>query len=77
MSPNNENDRFYEVTVAISTEDEKGRVKKQNYKYLIDAASTADAEKNTYKLMDGTIDDWEIASISVSKIKEVYMSNEI
>jgi len=72
MSPEN---KFYEVVVCILEEDNKGRIKKNNVKYLIDAADTNQAEKNTMKLMEGTMNDWEIMSISVSKIKEIYMPN--
>ena len=72
MSPEN---KFYEVVVCISEEDHKGRIKKNNCKYLIDAADTNQAEKNTMKLMEGTMSDWEIISISVSKIKEIYLPN--
>ena len=72
MSPNN---RFYEVTVKIETEDNKGKVKKEVHKYLIDAADTNQAEKNTMKLMEGTMSDWEIIGINLSKISEIYMEN--
>lgn len=71
MSP--KNSRFYEVVVNISTEDSKGRIKQNKIKYLIDAVDTNQAEKNTMKLMEGTTDDWEIFSISQSKISEVYI----
>ena len=70
MSPEN---KFYEVVVCISEEDNKGRIKKNNCKYLIDAADTNQAEKNTMKLMEGTMSDWEIISISLSKIREIYL----
>lgn len=70
MSPN---DKFYEVVVCISEEDNKGRIKKNNVKYLIDAPDTNKAERNTMKLMEGTTSDWEILSISLSKIKEIYL----
>lgn len=70
MSPEN---KFYDVTVAISEEDNKGRIKKNVVKYLIDAPDTNKAEKNTYKLMEGTMNDWEIIGINISKIKEVYL----
>lgn len=66
------NNRYYEVTVSIEAEDNKGRLKKQSVKYLIDAADTAMAEKNTMKLMEGTMFDWEIVGINLSKIKEIY-----
>lgn len=70
MSPKN---KFYEVSVSISTEDNKGRIKKNVVKYLVDGADTAQAEKNTYKLMEGTMDDWEIIGINRSKIQEIYI----
>ncbi len=70
MTP--KNNKYYEVTVSIEAEDNKGRLKKQSVKYLIDAADTAMAEKNTMKLMEGTMFDWEIVGINLSKIKEIY-----
>lgn len=73
MSP--KNSRFYEVVVDISIEDSKGRVKKTKSKYLIDAVDTNQAEKNTMKLMEGTMYDWEIYSITQSKISEVYVDS--
>lgn len=73
MSP--KNSRFYEVVVDISIEDSKGRVKKTKSKYLIDAVDTNQAEKNTMKLMEGTMYDWEIYSITQSKISEVYIDS--
>ena len=76
MSPTNSNGRFYEVVVAIEEEDNKGKIKKKAFKYLIDAADTNQAEKNTYKLMDGTMSDWEIVSIAQSKVKEVFMMED-
>lgn len=72
MSPKN---KFYEVSVSMSMEDNKGRIKKQTYKYLIDAADTNQAEKNTMKLLEGTMFDWEIIGINLSKISEIYMEN--
>lgn len=68
--------RYYEVIVSMEMEDDKGRIKKQNVKYLVDAADTTMAEKNTIKLMDGTMFDWEIVGINLSKIREVYNANE-
>lgn len=73
MSP--KHGRYYEVLVSIESEDSKGRLKKQSVKYLIDAADTAMAEKNTMKLMEETLDDWEIIGINLSKIKEVFDDN--
>jgi hypothetical protein len=68
--------RYYEVNVSMEIEDDKGRIKKQTVKYLVDAADTTMAEKNTMKLLDGTMYDWEIIGINLSKIREVYDANE-
>ena len=65
---------FYDVIVSMIIVDEKGREKKSNEKYLVDASNIVEAEKNVTKLLDGTMSDWEIVSISVSKTKEVWVN---
>ena len=67
-------DNFYDIVVSMIIVDDKGREKKSNEKYLIDASNIVEAEKNLTKLLDGTISDWEIVSISVSKTKEVWVN---
>ena len=67
-------DNFYDVVVSMIIVDDKGREKKSNEKYLIDAPNIVEAEKNLTKLLDGTMSDWEIVSISVSKTKEVWVN---
>ena len=67
-------DTFYDVVVSMIIVDEKGREKKSNEKYLVDASNIVEAEKNVTKLLDETMSDWEIVSISVSKTKEVWVN---
>ena len=67
-------DTFYDVVVSMIIVDEKGREKKSNEKYIVDASNIVEAEKNVTKLLDGTMSDWEIVSISVSKTKEVWVN---
>ena len=67
-------DTFYDVVVSMIIVDEKGREKKSKEKYLVDASNIVEAEKNVTKLLDGTMSDWEIVSISVSKTKEVWVN---
>ena len=67
-------DNFYDIVVSMIIIDDKGREKKSNEKYLIDASNIVEAEKNLTKLLDGTMSDWEIVSISVSKTKEVWIN---
>lgn len=70
MSPKN---KFFEVSVRMLHEDAKGKIKKVVYKYLIDGADTSQAEKNALKLLEGTLDDFEIIGINLSKVQEVYI----
>ena len=51
-------DTFYDVIVSMIIVDEKGREKKSNEKYLVDASNIVEAEKNVTKLLDGTMSDW-------------------
>ena len=51
--------RYYEVNVLMELEDDKGRIKEQSVKYLVDADDTTMAEQNTMKLLDGAMYDWE------------------
>lgn len=67
-------DTFYDVVVSMIIVNDKGREKKSNEKYLVDASNIVEAEKNVTKLLDGTMSDWEIISISVSKTKEVWVN---
>ena len=67
-------DNFYDIVVSMIIIDDKGREKKSNEKYLVDASNIVEAEKNVTKLLDGTMSDWEIVSISVSKTKEVWVN---
>ena len=67
-------DTFYDVIVSMIIVDDKGREKKSNEKYLVDALNIVEAEKNVTKLLDETMSDWEIVSISISKTKEVWVN---
>ena len=44
-------DTFYDVVVSMIIVDEKGREKKSNEKYLVDASNIVEAEKNITKLL--------------------------
>ena len=53
-------DTFYDVVVSMIIVDDKGREKKSNEKYLVDASNIVEAEKNVTRLLDRTMSDWEI-----------------
>ena len=66
-------DRFYQVTIEIEKEDETtGKLKKCKEVHLVDAKDTNEAASKVQKEMQGCLGDWEIISISISKIGCVY-----
>lgn len=66
-------DRFYKVKVNFITLDEKTAVEKRTASYiLVQASSFADALANFNKGMKGTMADYEIESITETKIVDVY-----
>lgn len=66
-------DRFYKVKVNFITLDEKSAVEKRTASYiLVQASSFADALANFNKGMKGTMADYEIESITETKIVDVY-----
>ena len=70
----NENgDRFYKIKVYFITLDEKsGAEKKSNQNMLIQASDLRDAVKRLDKGMEGTMADYEIASIAETPIMDVF-----
>ena len=66
-------DRFYQVTIEIENEDETtGKFKKYKEVHLVDAKDTNEVASKVEKEMQGCLGDWEIVSISISKIGCVY-----
>lgn len=66
-------DRFYKVKVNFITIDEKSAVEKRTASYILVQASTfADALANFNNGMKGTMANYEIESITETKIVEVY-----
>jgi hypothetical protein len=67
--------KYFQVKVEFKTEDDKGRIKRQSYLYLVDAQSVTEAEARTVKyLRDQSEEDFEIKSAGSSKILEVLAS---
>ena len=64
--------QYFQVKVEFRVEDDKGKIKKQNVLYLVDAQSVTEAEARTVKyLTDQGEDEFEVKSASASKILEV------
>ena len=63
---------FFQVKVQFTFEDDKGKVKKQNVLYLVDAQSVTEAEARMVKyLNDAGEQAFEVKAASESLIAEV------
>lgn len=73
LFPNEDGDKWYLAKVMFVTLDEKtGTEKRTPSRMLIRATDFQSAVKNLEEGMKGTMSDWEIASISESKIVDVF-----
>jgi Fe-S cluster assembly iron-binding protein IscA len=64
--------QFFQVKVQFKTEDERGKVKKENVAYLVDAMSVTEAEARTVQyLTERGEDAFEVKAASESKIAQV------
>ena len=67
--------QFFQVKVQFTDIDDKGKVKKQNIAYLVDAMSVTEAEARVTKyLVDNDESDFEVKAASESKIIEVILN---
>ena len=65
--------KFHTATVEIEQEDgETGKIKKIKEEYLVDARNPTEVETKVKDWMDGTMYEWHITKIQVSKINAVY-----
>ena len=68
----------FNVKVQFRTEDERGKVKKENINYLVDAQSVTEAEARTVQyLLDRDEEAFEVKAASEAKIAEVILSPNI
>ena len=73
FSDKDTDDKWYKVKVAFITFDEKTeKEKRQRVTYLVQGNSTATAEKYMHHVMAGTMIDYEILSVSDTKIMDVF-----
>ena len=67
--------QFFQVKVQFTDIDDKGKTKKQNIAYLVDAMSVTEAEARVTKyLVDNDESDFEVKAASESKIVEVILN---
>jgi len=66
--------QYFNVKVQFTVEDGKGKIKKQNVNYLVDAMSVTEAEARTVQyLADAGEQEFEVKSASEAKIAEVIL----
>jgi len=64
--------KYYTVKVEFQMEDDKGKIKKQKYDYLVDAVSVTEAEaKMTKFLVERSERNFQIKAAIASPIVEV------
>jgi hypothetical protein len=67
--------QYFNVKVQFRTEDDRGKVKKENINYLVDAQSVTEAEARTVQyLLDRDEEAFEVKAASEAKIAEVILA---
>ena len=67
-------DKWYKVKIQMITYDENSdKEKRVNINYLVQASSTQAAFRNTEEIMNGSIVDYVVASVSETKIMDVFV----
>ena len=67
--------QYFNVKVQFRTEDERGKVKKENINYLVDAQSVTEAEARTVQyLLDRDEEAFEVKAASEAKIAGVILT---
>lgn len=70
---NAEGDKWYNCKLVFIALDEKsGKEKKTSYNVLVQASSIEEGKKQVELLMQGSMQDWELKSITETKIMDVY-----
>ena len=70
--------QYFQVKVQFSDIDDKGKVKKENIAYLVDAQSVTEAEARVVKfLTDEDETNFEVKAASESKIAQVIVADSV
>lgn len=74
FSDNESDDKYYKTKLAFITIDEKTeKEKRQNVVYLVQASSTAQAEKYVHEVMGTTMIDYSVLKVEETKIMDVFV----
>ena len=70
--------QYFNVKVQFRTEDDRGKVKKENINYLVDAQSVTEAEARTVQyLLDRDEEAFEVKAASEAKIAQVILAEPV
>ena len=76
FSENDADDKYYKTKLAFITIDEKTeKEKRSNVVYLVQASSTAQAEKYIHEEMGKTMIDYSVLKIEETKLMDVFVYN--
>ena len=68
---------YFQVKVQFTVEDSKGKVKKQNVLYLVDAQSVTEAEARTVQFLESQGEqEFEVKAASESPIVQVVTASQ-
>lgn len=62
---------YWNVTVQIKIENDKGKVQKIREQYLVDAESSVEATTKIYKDFEGDSTEFEVVSTSKSRVIKI------
>jgi len=70
--------QYFNVKVQFRTVDDRGKVKKENINYLVDAQSVTEAEARTVQhLLANDEEAFEVKAASEAKIAEVILAENV
>jgi hypothetical protein len=66
---------YYKAKVKCKIENDKGKVQKVTEEYLVNAVSVTDVEAQITKEMTGAMYEWELISVTETKVLKVLDAN--
>lgn len=68
--------KYFQVVVKIKREDDKGKLKTQTERHLVEALTVTEAEARVVKFMEQFQEDYLISSVTESRIAQLITPSE-
>ena len=68
--------KYFNVTVKVKREDDKGKIKTFTERQIVDAMSCTEAESRAVSFMSKFPDDFQISSVTESRISQLLTPSE-